>query len=281
MLLQKVVTSELTHGYLVDGHDRVAGYVVRAAEVALATRPPQLIAAHGLDGPRFSFRADAPWLDVLRFESSPQFHYLDGARDAPVPQWWLRHSRLTPGAELVRMFDDGSSALLARYGDVGTGWDVSHTAAPRPSIAPLSRCVGPVARWHGSYVEADLIEDGRSVVLALDSPPLVEGGFVPTPNGRWRRVVPREDVTELFELNVVAHWQGLAVRMVDQWMDSQRDMIARISALTDDGLLARELAMTCVEPGLDEAIVPVAELTGLVAQSMPLDPEIMVGPPDR
>ncbi|RYV51126.1 hypothetical protein [Pengzhenrongella frigida] len=278
MLLQKVVTPALTEAYLVGGHDRVAGYVVRTTDVDLATRPPQLIAAHGLTDPRFPFRADAPWLDVLRFEASPQFQYLPGDADTLVPQWWLRHSRLTPGAELLRMFDDGSCALLARYGDVGTGWDVSHTTGPRASIAPLSRCVGPVALWHGSYVDADLVDDGRSVVLALDSPPLKETGFTPTENGRWRRVVPRHEVDELFELDVVASWHGLEVRMVDQWMDGRRDVIARISALSDDGQLAEQLSMPCVEPGLYESVVPAAELDDLVARRLVLDVETMVGP---
>ena len=147
-------------------------------------------------------------IDVLRFESSPQLQY----RDVPgyiLPLWWLRHSRIPPGAELIRIYDNGTSTLLARYGDVGAGWTVTQLGAPRPSLASLSRCVGPVAKWHGAYLEADVVDSGHTVVLALANPPLAETGFHQSPSGRWYRRVAREDVTELFELDLTARWNGL------------------------------------------------------------------------
>ncbi|QTE29452.1 hypothetical protein [Pengzhenrongella sicca] len=273
MLLEKVVTPWITRGYLLDGNDRVAGYVSRAVDVEGAVTPDQLIAAHRLTGARFPFHAGAPWLDVLRFESSPQLHYIPGRPGAPEPPWWLRHSRLTPGAELLRRFDDGSFVVLGRYLDLGAGWQVVHAAVPRPSAPALSRCVGPVAQWHGSFVDADVVDGGRSVVLALASPPLEEPGFAPGARGRWRRVVPRADVTELFELDVTAAWRGLPVRMVDQWMGRDRDVIARISSLSDDDAAASSRGMPCVDPGLYELTVPAAELTDLVALRLPIEPE--------
>lgn len=261
-LMQKAITPALTHAHLTQGHDRIAGYVVRAADVAFATSPEQLYEVHGLGYPGSPFSPFDEFIDVLRFESSPPLQY----RDVPgyiVPLWWLRHSRIPPGATLVRVHADGSSAVLARYGDVGTGWTLSGAAEGRAVLPSLSRCVGPVAKWHGAYLEADLVDDGRTVVLALANPPLAETGFQQSPGGRWYRRVPREAVTELFELDLTARWNGLSVRVVDQWQDAQRYVVARISHLGDDLARAAHLQLECVEAGVYEAVVYAAELTDL------------------
>jgi hypothetical protein len=260
-LMQKAMTPALTRAHLRAGHDRMAGYVVRAEDVAFATTPAQLFEVHGLGYPGTPFSRHAPSVDILRFESSPQLQY----REVPgyiVPLWWLRHSRLTPGAELIRVFADGSQVLLGRYGDIGTGWTVSHLGAVAP-LASLSRCVGPVARWHGAYLEADVVDEGRTVVLALGSPPLAEDGFAPTLAGRWCRRVPREDVSELFELDLTARWNGLEVRVVDQWQDTQRYVVARVSHLGDDLDRAERLHLDHVEAGVYETTVYAAELTDI------------------
>lgn len=261
-LMQKAITPSLTHAHLTQGHDRIAGYVVRAEDVAFATTPAQLFEVHGLGYPGSPFSPYDRYIDILRFESSPQLQY----RDVPgyiVPLWWLRHSRIPPGAELIRVFDDGSSTLLARYGDVGSGWTVTQLGAPRPSLASLSRCVGPVAKWHGAYLEADVVDGGRTVVLALANPPLAETGFQQSPSGRWFRRVAREDVSELFELDLTARWNGLSVRVVDQWQDAQRYVVARISHLGDDIERAERLHLERIEAGVYEAIVYAAELTDI------------------
>jgi hypothetical protein len=120
-----------------------------------------------------------------------------------------------------------------------------------------------VAKWHGAYLEADLVVGGRTVVLALANPPLAETGFQQSPGGRWYRRVPREAVTELFELDLTARWNGLSVRVVDQWQDAQRYVVARISHLGDDLARAAHLQLECVEAGVYEAVVYAAELTDL------------------
>ncbi|GAA3814585.1 hypothetical protein CSO01_35600 [Cellulomonas soli] len=261
-LMQKAITPSLTRAILTAGHDRVAGYVVRAEDVAFATTPSQLFEVHGLGYPGSPFSPFDRSIDLLRFHSSPQLQY----RDVPgyiVPLWWLRHSRIPPGAELVRVFADGSQVLLARYVDVGTGWVVGQFGAPQPALASLSRCVGPVAKWHGAYLEADVVDNGHTVVLALANPPLAETGFHQSPTGRWFRRVAREDVTELFELDLTARWNGLSVRVVDQWQDAQRYVVARISHLGDDIERAERLQLEQVEAGVYEAIVYAAELTDI------------------
>ncbi len=268
-VMQKALTPAAAQGYLVAGDDRVAGYVVRAADVAFASTPAQLYEVHGLGYPGSDLTPDAPWVDVLRFSSAPNLQY----REVPgyvVPMWWLRHSRITPGAEVVRVFADGTSQLLGRYGTVGTGWTSTDLAARHPGAAPLSRCVGPVARWHGGYLDADVVDDGRTVVLALASPPLSEVGFRRGPSGRWQRQVPWEFVDELFELDITARWRGLGVRVVDQWEDVDRNVIVRVAHLGDDLDRAERVGMHRPEPGVYEATVHAAELTDLrTAQIVP------------
>jgi hypothetical protein len=260
--MQKAITPDQTYAHLTLGHDRVAGYVVRASDVAFATTPAQLYEVHGLGYAGSPFHRIDPYIDVLRFWSAPQLQY----RDVPgyiVPLWWLRHSRIPPDAELVRVFADGSSAVLARYGDIGTGWSRVGATGQRPPMASLSRCVGPVAKWHGAYLEADVVDDGRTVVVALANPPLAASGFEQSPAGRWYRRVPRDEVDELFELDLTARWNGLAVRVVDQWQDAQRYVVARISHLGDDLQRAERLRLHRVEAGVYETVVYAAELADL------------------
>lgn len=262
ILMQKAITPDLSRAHLTLGYDRIAGYVVRAADVAFATTPAQLYEVHGLGYPGSPFRRTDPHIDVLRFWSAPQLQY----RDVPgyiVPLWWLRHSRIPPDAELVRVYADGSSQLLARYGNIGTGWTRIGADGERPPMASLSRCVGPVAKWRGAYLEADVVDDGRSVVLALANPPLSEIGFHQSPAGRWYRTVPREEVSELFELDLTARWNGLSVRVVDQWQDTQRYVVARISHLGDDLQRAERLRLHRVEVGVYESVVYAADLSDL------------------
>ena len=104
---------------------------------------------------------------------------------------------------------------------------------------------------------------GQTVVLALANPPLAETGFELSPAGRWYRRVPREDVSELFELDLTARWNGLAVRVVDQWQDAQRYVVARVSHLGDDLQRAERLGLFRVEAGVYETVVYAAELTDL------------------
>ena len=54
-LMQKAITPALSHAYLTAGHDRLAGYVVRAADVSFATTPSQLFEVHGLGYPESPF----------------------------------------------------------------------------------------------------------------------------------------------------------------------------------------------------------------------------------
>lgn len=297
-ILQKAVTPPMSQAYLQAGFDRVAGFVLRASDVAFATTPAQLFEAHGLGFPGSPFTPDAPHLDVLRFPATAQLRLEDAtggvdhesrARtggpfvDRPpftglgfvpvpghlIPLYWLVHSRVPAGSELVRVPADGRQQVLARYADVAQGWEsdvVDVTHAQRPQI---SRFVGPMAQWRGTYFNADLLGDDL-VVLAAEVEPPADLGFTRTPAGRWRRVVPRHEVTELFELDVTARWNGLEVRVVDQWQDPQHGSLALVSYTGHDADLAEGLQMQKNDAAVYESVVQASALSGLqTAQLVP------------
>jgi hypothetical protein len=297
-LMQKAVTPQLSAAYLDGGYDRVAGFVVRADTVAAATTAAELVEVHGLTFPGSPWTADSPHVDVLRFRATPQLRFEDaiGGVDAAsrsrtggpfldrppftgtgfvatglgvVPLYWLVHSRIPAGAELVRVGADGTSTLLATYVDVGHGWRAAGAAVQRPLSPVVSRFVGPLARWQDGYLSADPLDDGTTVLVA-ETRPADELGFEQAETGRWRRLVPTADLAELFEMSVTGTWNGLPVRVVDQWKDGDGTVVARVSCTGHDADLAEGLRLQKVDAAVYEATVPLANVTQVqTAQLVP------------
>ena len=293
-MMQKAVTPQLSGAYLGSGYDRVAGFVVRADSVAWATTPAELFEAHGLAFPGSPFSLDSPYIDVLRFEGAPplRFENATGGIDQasreltggpfidrrpfqgtgwvlahhPIPLYWLVHSRIPAGSELVRIHADGSSSVIARYVDVGHAWVsdvVDVTPSPNPTI---SRHVGALAKWHETYLNADVL--GDDVVVVSEVEPPADLGFSQTAAGRWRRVVPRAEVTELFELDVSARWNGLEMRVVDQWRGQDGEGFSRVSYTGHNADLAEGLRLQKVDAAVYEITVPTANLVEVVTTQL-------------
>ncbi|MFI2753847.1 hypothetical protein ACGIF2_10470 [Cellulomonas sp. P22] len=287
--MQKVVTPAVSTAVLEHGYDRVAGFVVRAADVAFATTPAQLFVAHGLGFPATPFGPDAPHVDVLRFPAAAQLRFEDAVGgtdeasrrrtggsfvdrppftgtgfvavpDEVVPLYWLVHSRVPAGSELVRVHADGSSSVLARFADVGHGWVVEDAGSGRPGTPPLSRFVGPMALWHDEYVAADVLPDGTVVLATPPGRTPALDGFVTVAGGRGRREVARAEVEELFELDVSASWGPLQVRVVDQWTDADGEPRARVAYTGHDADLAEQLGLEKLDAAVYEATVPMGSL---------------------
>ena len=70
MIVQKAVTPQLSSSYLTRCHDTVSGYVTNLADTVDITTPAELYTVLGLGFPASPHRPDAPYLDVLRFEST-------------------------------------------------------------------------------------------------------------------------------------------------------------------------------------------------------------------
>ena len=284
-LMLKPVTPQASDTYLAAGLDRMAGFVLRAADAAAARTPADVFELFGLGFAGSQYRQDAPHVDLLRFPATGQLQlenatggideasrlrvggvFVDRApftgtgfvrlRDTVAPLYWLVHSRVPAGSVLLRLDSDGTEQTLATYVDIATGWlTADGQACPAP---PLSRYVGPIAAWHDEFYPADLA--GDAVVLAASAP---TAGFDPTLAGRWRHVVPRGDVAELFEMSVTASWNGLPVRVVDQWTEQSGETVARVFSLAHNADLAEGLRMVKTDAACYEAVVPAAMLVDL------------------
>ena len=294
-LMQKAVLPAQSVAYVEGGYDRVAGFVVPAEAVSAARTPAELFVAHGLGFPGSPVSPADPFLDVLRFEPTPQLRFenatggtteaerqLTGGAfvDRPpftgtgfvaaegmvIPLYWLVHSRIPAGAELVRYHADGREELVARYVDVVHGWRSGGTEKPAASFPPVSRFVGPMARWNDTYFSADLV--GDEVVLVAESESARELGFERASTGRWFRRVARAEVTELFEMYVTAKVAGVEVRVVDQWTQPDGVAAARVTYLGHNADIAEGLQLTKVDAGVYEASVAVAQLQDVVTSQL-------------
>ena len=281
-VMQKAVTPPMSQGYL-QGYDRVAGFVVPASAASFAQTPEALYRLHGLAFPGSPFGPDVEHVDVLRFPATPQLRLVVAAggtsqesraltgglfvdrppftglgfapvRGPAIPLYWMVHSRVPAGSVLVRVAADGSQRVLARYVDVGHAWQ-SDIVQIRHSPSPeISRFVGPIAKWAGTYLNADVFDD--AVVLVSEVAPPHQIGFEQTAAGRWRRVVARSEVTELFEFNFTALWNGLEMRVVNQWTDAQGQSVQRVSYLGHDADAAEGWRLEKVDAGVYEASIP-------------------------
>jgi hypothetical protein len=126
---------------------------------------------------------------------------------------------------------------------------------------PPIHLVGTRAKWRDLDVPADLVGDGSSVELAVvgDSAP---DGFEQVRVGVWSRHVPRDEVSELFEVVVTATYRGIPCRIIQQTPAE-----SRILLLTDDPDTARELNAEEADIGTFEATVATPDLSDIAGHS--------------
>jgi hypothetical protein len=86
---------------------------------------------------------------------------------------------------------------------------------------PFSRHVGTLAQWNGMYLTADVIDQGRRIVLAMHAQPADER-FERNSHGMWKYEIPFEEATEVMELDIETVWNGLELRIVDEFTENRR-----------------------------------------------------------
>jgi hypothetical protein len=267
--LQKAVSPGQLLEYAANASDRVAGFVLRAADAAAAKTPEMLYQAHGLGFAGSPWRPDAEFIDVLRFPV-PLKNYLHdamapGVVDRPpftgtgfahwaggqAPLFLLDEVRLPAGSELWRVDAAGAEELLAVYADVGYGWTVVVEGlgdGARP--VPPSFLVGWRATWRGIEFSADLLDEGRKVVLAsAGEPPAGYDGFVRTARGVWRTEVPMAEISDVYELYVSCLYQGLEFRVMDVAADAG-DRVFRLSYVGHDADFAEGIGLNKADAGV-------------------------------
>ncbi len=126
--------------------------------------------------------------------------------------------------------------------------------------APISQCVGPVARWESMHLDADVI--GDDVILASTQQPPDDAQFRLGAPSRWWRAVSRDEVEDLFCLEVTARWRGMSVRVVDQTLEDGL-ALARVTPASDDLAGAAERGLAAQDVDTVEGWVPTADLDDL------------------
>ncbi|MDD9206281.1 hypothetical protein PU560_07330, partial [Georgenia sp. 10Sc9-8] len=177
---------------------------------------------------------------------------------------WLEHTRLSPGARLWRFYPDSNEPeLVGTYHGPAFGWQNHLAEDALHAVAPTS-FVGPAARTeHGVYAaEVTTDDDGvpTAVTLVARSAKAEEHGFTRTPAGTWAKKVPVEQVQALFELHLSAVWNGMPVRVVEQFPGPEQQRLSRVFAVGLNAEAATKLKMTRIEPGVYEANVPTENL---------------------
>jgi hypothetical protein len=272
-ILQKVVTPWVSQAFYTQGYYHLGGPVARAVDVAALTTPAQIVDAWGLHYDGSPFDANPEFVDVLRFRVHPLMA-LTNPFDAPerpwptysngflsgsgvvAPVWALERTRVPAGAELWRIERDGQQRFLTVFTGPARGW------ADSRAYFPPVHLVGTRAQWRDLDVPADLVGDGSSVELAVVGDGAPDDGFEQVRPGVWSRVVPRDDVSELFEVVITATYRDTACRIIQHTPTE-----SRILLLTDDPTTARELNAQEADIGVFEATVPTAELSDIAGQS--------------
>ena len=301
-IMQKAVLPNEVDAYLRLGADQVAGFVLKAADVAAARTPAQIFEAHGLGFPDSPFSPGMLSIHVVRFPATPQLRFEDAIGgtdnataaltggpfiDRPpftgngfaswsggiAPLYWLVRSRLPAGSELVRFSIDGSSVVVARYVDVATGWVSGEGQPPLvpakvpPVPAPY---IGLLATFEGARYSADYVWDTGRVVLSSPVEPAGSTGFVQTPLGRWRREVALADLSELYELSMTGSINGLRMRVID---GSQQDgkPTLWVTYIGHNADLAEGLGLRKMDAGVYDAMIPAESLTDVQTVQMAAD----------
>lgn len=301
-IMQKAVLPNEVDVYLRSGADQVAGFVLRAADVAEARTPAQIFEAHGLGFPESPFSPDMLSVHVVRFPATPQLRFEDAiggtdnataARtggpfvDRPpftgigfsswsggtAPLYWLVRSRLPAGSELLRFSVDGSSTLVARYVDVATGWVGGEGQPPLvPAQVPAvpAPYIGLMARFEGNLYSADLLVDAGRVVLSSPANPAGSTALVQTPIGRWRREVALADLSELFELSMTGWINGLHMRVIDNAQHDGKPALW-VTYIGHNADIAEGLGLRKMDAGVYDAMIPADALTDVQTIQMAAD----------
>lgn len=266
VMLQKLLTVDLSEAIFQHGIDWVGGIVIEAGGTArFGAR--DLLQAYGFD-------ADPPYVDVVRFplpvcaplkstqnlidpQERPWPTYPNGflrpVGDAIIPAYELELTRWPVRSEWWRIKPDGSQDIISHYRGVALGWQGAR------EWRPASTMYGLRARWQGADYAADIIDEQVELVTFQD--PGTPEWTSPRPM-TWSRRVPRPEC-QLHEMMVTATWRDVPVRVADV-----RNWVARVRMIGSDPSQARIIDASMVDQGVFENTnVPAKELVSMQAVS--------------
>lgn len=274
-VLEKVVAPWVSAGIVDHGYYHLGGHVARAADVA-GLSPAQLVEAWGLGFEGSPFRPVPDHLDVLRFAVHPLMAlatpapaaarpwptypsgFLSGPALAPV--WLLDRTRVPIGAELWRRSTSGEQ-LLATFDGPAAGWRGAR------GYYPPVHLVGTRAKWHDLDLPAEILGAGAFVELVSVGPDAPGAGWDQVRPHVWRRVVPRSEVSELFELVLTCRYRDVPCRILQHTPQQSRLLLLDV-----DPLAARAVGAEEADIGAFEVTAATIELSGTGGTTRTLAP---------
>lgn len=267
--MQKLLWPATLQAYLREGSALLVGPAVRIADAIGWTTPQQVLGAYGIPS------EGVPSVDVLRFEPTPvtsmsvpepgspaaaagyELGFLNGAGGV-VPVWDVAPTEVPQGAEIWRIHADGRQELVSAYGGPAFGWRSTGVYAP-PSMA-----VGPRAEWGDQEYFASWVDDAHiELVMVADAAP---DGFEQTRPRVFRRVVPVDDCTRIFENSFIGKWNSVVPCAVVQATADEASVLLDVDAARADAFGA-----VMLEPGVFWKSVPRVELDGVQATTTEWD----------
>ncbi|WP_188668785.1 hypothetical protein [Tersicoccus solisilvae] len=275
VVLQKVLYPALRDEFLSGRLQRIGGFVLRAQDAVAAQTPAQLHEAFALGYPGSPYDPNAPFVDVIRFQPprGPVIHdaispaVVDhppytGTGFAPwpdhvAPVYLLDETPLPAGAEMWRVSADGSEDLVAVHPDVATGWLQVAGGEPVPRVPILPSTLAWHAIWQGQDFVADVTRDGI-VLLAAEQ----LDGFEATRGPAWRRVVPAEEVTDVFRMRLECRYRGLPCLVTDSGQD-ENGTVLRLAYIGHDAEFAEGMSLHKLDAGWYWTAARQEEIEGL------------------
>jgi hypothetical protein len=275
VLLERPLPPWTSRAILEQGYYHLGGPVARTIDVDEERTPAQRVALWRLDYPGSPFESAPSELDILRFPQHPLMALRTPATDASprpwptyatgflagaviAPVWSLERTRVPAGAELRRVDSAGNEHVLAVFNGPALGWNGGR------GYYPPVHLVGTRAKWAALDVPGELLgNDVELVVVGSTAPP----GFAEVRADVWRRLVPRAEVSDVFELVLSCRYRGIPSRILQHTADQSRLLL-----LDDDPLVAEQFGAEEVDLGTFEVTVDSAALEDVGGATRSLAP---------
>lgn len=194
--------------------------------------------------------------------------------------YWMEPSRVVDGSQVIRLSTDGSEHVELTYRGIELGWEDRegsfHVSLPSQFLGSM------ITRpWGTLPAEVHYVgEEPHHVTMLATSNPEYEEGFIQGENGLWSKEIPYSSSLDVFQLRAMARYRNVPVAVLTAFAqpvpgqafrktstdnspegEATEHMVALVSPLIADSLLASQLGFERFTQGMFTATIPLSELT--------------------
>lgn len=193
--------------------------------------------------------------------------------------YWMEPARVVDGTEVIRLGTDGLEQVELTYRGIELGWE-DHTQGGFHVGLPSQFLGSMIARpWGTLPAEVHYVDDRpHHVTMLATNNPEYEEGFIQGENGLWAKELPYSSSLDLFQLRAMARYRNVPVAVLTAFAQpipgqafrsasaegsdaASEQMVALVSPLIADSLLASQLGFERFTQGMFTATIPLSELT--------------------